>query len=340
MFKAVKLRLYPNEEQKSLFEKNAGCTRFIYNYFLDKRKRYYEETGKTLPIGEMSAKLTKMKQLQEYEWLQEVDSQSLVQALRNLDAAYKHFFRRVKQGETPGFPKFKSKGNRDRFQLMQTLNFDAASKQLRCSKHGWIKARGSTELLAEKKIRSITVSKEGKHWYASCLIAAADSIPHIHEFESCGINVDVKRPLTVVYSNGVEMKTLVMGQKFSKDLTNKEIRRKRYQRQLARKQKESNNRKKARIKLAVAYQREANFRKNWIEQTSHKLASTFKTIVFEDLQIQKMTKNEGAAKNKLNDGMRRLGLSQLMLRTKQKSAERSGNVVFIDPACTSQTCNS
>jgi putative transposase len=338
MLKAIKVRLYPNHDQEELLMKNCGSARFVYNYFLARKVEEYKATGNSISNHELSAELTELKHTSDFEWLQEVDSQSLQQALINLDQAYKNFFRRVKLCGPVGFPKFKSRGVRDSFRLTQSLSVD--ENYLRCGKHGWIKFRGNQDLVNNvEKIKSITVSLDAGHWYASCLIEIEEQTNHIHQHHACGIDIGVVRPLTIVYETiDGEVKTKVLGRKFSTALAVKENRRKRYQRQLARKQKGSANRQKALLKVQKAYFRERQLRKDWVEKTSNQLASRFELVVFEDLKVQRMTE-KGSGKTKLNESMRRLGLSNLVSRTEQKSLERQGSVIYIDPAYTSQTCN-
>jgi putative transposase len=81
----------------------------VYNHFLDKRIKAYEENKETIGFNACCNLLTELKR--EFEWLKESDSTALQSALKNLDNAYQNFFRRVKKGERPGFPKFKSKKN-------------------------------------------------------------------------------------------------------------------------------------------------------------------------------------------------------------------------------------
>ena len=106
MEKAYKFRIYPNKTQESLLQKTFGCVRFIYNYFLDRRIKAYEQNKNTIGYNECSKELTQLKK--EKKWLKEPDKSSLQNALKNLDTAYKNFFNRQKVG----FPKFKSKKNR------------------------------------------------------------------------------------------------------------------------------------------------------------------------------------------------------------------------------------
>ena len=102
--KAYKFRIYPNEEQRILFAKTFGSCRFVYNYFLDRRIKLYKEEEKSMTYYDMTAELTQLKKQPEYEWLNEVPAVALNMSCKQLDTAYKNFFRDKK-----GFPKFKSK---------------------------------------------------------------------------------------------------------------------------------------------------------------------------------------------------------------------------------------
>ena len=337
MYRTVKVKLYPNAEQELLFEKNVGCVRFVYNTYLAKRIEYYELTGRGVSYAQMCTQLPKLKE--RFDWLCEVDSTSLQQALKNLDTAYQRFF---KLG--CGFPKFKCKGERESFRCTMSLQYKEG--RLKIGKHGLIKVRGSLDRLGAK-INNITVTKEAGCWYAACLTEVAD-IEHIHQFKCCGIDVGVKQPLTVVYETESGIKDRVLGKVFSKRLRRQEHRRKHYQQVLARKQKGSANRNKAKLKVAKAYAKERNIRNAWIEKTSYQLAKRFEVIVFEDLKLSNMTRSAKGdaekhgknvkAKSGLNRELLRLGLGRLMTRTQQKASERQGRVVYVNPRFTSQTC--
>ena len=107
MNKAYKFRIYPNETQKILFSKTFGCTRMVYNYYLDKRIKLYEQEKIMFGYTKCANDLTLLKK--EKEFLQDVDSISLQQTLRHLDMAFQNFFRDKKIG----FPKFKSRKNKN-----------------------------------------------------------------------------------------------------------------------------------------------------------------------------------------------------------------------------------
>ena len=112
--KAFKYRIYPNKAQAEIFAKHFGCTRFVYNHFLRQRIDHYNQAGKGLTYYNNAVSLVQLKKQNEYQWLQEVNSQSLQHSLRNLDTAYRRFFKQHAK-----FPKFKKKRNKQSFGVPQ-----------------------------------------------------------------------------------------------------------------------------------------------------------------------------------------------------------------------------
>lgn len=102
MERAYKYRIYPNKAQQELIQKTFGCVRFVFNYYLDKRIKIYENEKRTFTYNMCCKDLTSLKK--EIEWLKEPDKDSLQKSLKDLDTAYKKFFT-----EHTGYPKFKSK---------------------------------------------------------------------------------------------------------------------------------------------------------------------------------------------------------------------------------------
>ncbi len=100
-------RLDPTAEQIQQLNQFAGARRFVWNWALNRKRDHYRETGKTLSFADLSAELTRLKQQPETAWLRDMHAQSLQQALRDLENAYQHFFRRARKGDKKkGFPKF------------------------------------------------------------------------------------------------------------------------------------------------------------------------------------------------------------------------------------------
>ena len=109
MERGFKYRIYPNESQRDQIARTFDCCRFVYNRALDVKKTAYSETGKSIATNDLIKMIPAWKRDPETSWLAQADSMALQQSIRDLDRAYKNFFRRVREGGKPGFPKFKSR---------------------------------------------------------------------------------------------------------------------------------------------------------------------------------------------------------------------------------------
>ena len=116
--KSFKYRIYPTEEQKVLLSKHFGSKRFVWNHFLDLRKKVYLENKTNLTYYDNSKSLTELKKQEDFVWLKEVNSQSIQYALRDLEVAYTNFF--SKKGK---FPRFKSKKDKQTFRIPQSTEY-------------------------------------------------------------------------------------------------------------------------------------------------------------------------------------------------------------------------
>lgn len=285
--KSYKFRLYPNSEQKTLLEKTFGCCRFVYNHYLAKSIEDYENTRKSNSCNQNCKDLTHLKK--DYKWLSEVSSTALQQSIRHLDAAYQNFFRRVKQGKTPGFPKFKRKSSNQSFTVPKDAPSTLAIKEnkIQLPKLKFVKFKQDREI--QGRIVSATVSKtsSGKYWISLC---CAD-VP-VEEFEKTGsvVGLDLGIKDFAITSDGDKIEN-------PKFLRKSEKRIKQLQRQLSRKQKGSNNRAKAKIKLACKHEKVANQRKDFLHKITTNLVKNHDLIVCEDLQVKNMAKNHHLAKS-------------------------------------------
>ena len=134
-----KFRLRPNREQKTLFTQFAGARRWVYNRGLAQRKASWEKENHAIILFDQNKELTQLKGQEETSWLKEVHSQVLQQALHDLNQAFLSFFRRVKQKETPGYPRFRCKGERDFFRYPQGVKIERDRAYL--PKIGWVRFR-------------------------------------------------------------------------------------------------------------------------------------------------------------------------------------------------------
>ena len=191
IIKSYKFRLYPNTEQQILIEKTFGCCRFVYNHYLAKSIEDYREYGKTNSYNQNSKDLTQLKK--DNEWLSEVASTALQQSLRNLDLAYQNFFRRVKQHQTPGFPKFKKKYSKQTFTVPKDApsTFAMKDNNIQIPKLKFVKFKKDREI--QGSVISGTVSKtcSGKYYISLCCVDVPVEEPE-HTGSVVGLDLGIK----------------------------------------------------------------------------------------------------------------------------------------------------
>ena len=282
--RAYKYRIYPNKEQRVLIEKHFGCVRFIYNWGLDKKIKAYQKNKEQLSCFDLIKELTKLKKKKDFQWLNEVNSQSLQMSLRNLDNAFTNFFRKQNM-----FPKFKSKkNNNQRFQIPQSLKLN---DKLTIPKIPNIKIKISKTI--EGKIKTAAVNKTSTGKYFISILSEQDKKlplkPKISEKTTIGIDFGIKTFATI--SDGRKLENPKFLDKSLKQL-------KRQQRWLSRKTKGSNNRNKQRLKVALAYEKVSNQRSDFLHKFSHGLTheKQVKSIAIEDLNVSGMVRNHHLAR--------------------------------------------
>ena len=162
MERGFKYRIYPNASQRDQIARTLGCCRFVYNRALDVKKSAYAKTGKTVSWAELSRMLPAWKRDSETSWLAQADSMALQQSVRDLDRAYKNFFRRVREGGKPGFPKFKSR--RHARQSYRTNGGKVLDRNhIALPKLGTVRAKVSRPL--QGRFMSVTVSLDAAGRY-------------------------------------------------------------------------------------------------------------------------------------------------------------------------------
>ncbi len=286
MERSYKFRLYPTPEQQDLIQRTFGCCRFVYNYYLMKRKAAYKADKITMGYNDCSADMTNLKK--ELVWLKEVDCTALQSSIRDLDTAYKNFFRGIKTGEDIGLPKFKNKRSyHQSYTSRAPSNIHVYGNTIQLPKLGLVKCRISRQIYG--RVLSVTVSQNpsGKYFASICCtdIFVTD-IPKTGM--SVGIDLGVK-----------DFAIMSDGQKFEnyKYLSRSENKIKRLQRQLSRKPKDSNNREKARKKFAALHEHVANQRKDMLHKLSTWLVKSYDIIVVETLNAESMMVNRWISKS-------------------------------------------
>ena len=287
MLKAYKYRIYPNSEQALLIEKHFGCSRFVFNWALALQKRYHAMFGKSLSRTQIQSQLVKKKKTSKFAWLNEVNSQSLLNALLNIHTAFSNFFKgRAK------FPRFKSKKIPQRsYQCPQHCSINFEQGIINLPKIKGIKTVFSREFVGN--IKTVTISKTATGKYHASILVDTDSI--------LPTPTTIEPSLTVGIDLGIShLLNLSDGSKFDnpKHLANASKRLSAQQKIFARKQKQSKNHQKQKLAVARIYEKVRNQRLDLHHKITHKLIceNQATSYALEDLAVKNMVKNRKLAK--------------------------------------------
>lgn len=278
MIKSVKLKLKPNIAQRILLAKHIGSNRFVWNYFLNRRKEEYTNNKKTINYYTCSAELTQLKKQEYYKWLKEVNSQSLQQTLKDLETAYNRFFKRL-----GNFPKFKSKDTKNSFRIPQF--FELQGRKLKLPKIGLVQIQ-NRKFECSEDIKFITISRDVTGYYAS-ITFETDNLAPIHTGKMVGIDLGIKN--LAVCSDGTKISNGRYTKSYARLLRI-------YQKHLSRKQKGSNKRLRAKYKVAKIHKKISNSRLDATHKFTTKVVRNNDLIVIEDLNVKGMVKNRKLSK--------------------------------------------
>jgi putative transposase len=285
-------RLEPTAAQASLLKQFAGARRFIWNWGLNRQHEHFQLTGKTLSFSALSTELTLLKQQPATAWLYEMHAQSLQQALRDLNSAYQHFFRRTRNGDrNKGFPKFKSKKtDMLRFRMPQDVHLDGSFVSV--PKIGLIK------LILHRPLEGVTKSATFKreacgHWYIS-LVTEQQIASKVARPIQTHVGIDLGLKALVALSNGE-----TIGNPRWYRVQSCKLRR--AQKALSRTVKGSRNRGRARIRVARLHQKIRNQRNDFLHKLSTNLIRHNDLVSIEDLNVRGLAKTK-LAKSILDAG--------------------------------------
>lgn len=284
MLRAYKYRLFPTEKQKELLAKHFGCARFVYNWGLNMKKETYKETGKSPSCFALNKQLTVMKS--EYEWLKEVNAQSLQSSLRNLDKAFQRFFKKVSS-----YPQFKKKNSKQScaFPQQNRVSFENNKLYVMKFREG-IKCKFHRHFEGTIKTVTISCNPSGKY-FASITVDDKTEIPDKCSPErTSSVGVDLGLNHFAVLSTGEQ----IDNPRYLRKLEKRYIRK---QRHLSKKKKGSSNRNKARKELAIIHEKISNSRKDFLHKLSKRLIDENQAVCLEDLNISGMMKNHCLAKS-------------------------------------------
>lgn len=300
MIKSYKIRLYPTKEQEALMWKHIGACRYIWNYMLAYQQEQYVNGEKHLSAFDMIKLLTPLKKDGEHEWLCEVSNASLGVVCRDLDKAYKGFFKKIAR-----FPKFKSrKRSKKTYPVKDDRIYFINSKLMHIEKVGKIKYKTDFDLPQGRghKFTNPRISNVNGKWMLSFGMECENQAPVLTDI-SMGIDLGVK-DLAIAEFNGTKI-TYRNINKTSK-MKRLEKQRRHLERSISRKYEQNrkgntfvktNNIMRSEERLKKMYARMTNIRTNYIHQTTHDLVSLLpKRVVMEDLNVIGMMKNRHLSK--------------------------------------------
>ncbi|MDA3781133.1 MAG: IS200/IS605 family element RNA-guided endonuclease TnpB, partial [Bacteroidales bacterium] len=317
--KSYKFKIYPTKEQESLLSKHFGHCRFVFNRFLNERKEKYLNEKTSLNYYDNARTLTDLKKEEDFDWLKEVNSQSLQASIRNLDIAYKNFFNKQNK-----FPRFKSKYDRQSFKVPQNVLVENGKLVIPKFKEG-IKLNLHRQLEGNPLFATISKSTTGKYYVS--ITCEIEYTPFDKTSKSVGVDTGIKE--LAILSDGNSYENI-------KSLKTKLKKLKYEQRQLSKKVKGSQSRNKQKIKLALVHEQITNIRKDYLHKVSTEIVKNHDIISVEDLAVKNIMKNHCLAQA-MSDVS--LGTFYTMLEYKANWNDRS--FVKIDRFFpSSKTCSS
>lgn len=281
--RAYKFRFYPNPEQIEQLAQTFGCSRFVYNHMLRLRTDAWYERQERIGYHETSALLTALKKQPEYEWLKEVSSVPVQQSLQHLQNAFTNFF-----AKRAGYPSFKSKHGKQSATYVATgFKWDGKSLTLAKMKEP-LAIRFSRTIPKAAKVTTVTVSKDtaGRYFVSMLCDDAVAALPE----ETGRIGIDLGLTHFAILSTGEKIEAPNVFRRNEKKLA-------KLQRRLAKKQKGSKNRAKAKLKVARIHAKIADTRRDFTHKLSTRLIRENQTISLETLAVKNMVKNGTLAKS-------------------------------------------
>lgn len=339
MRKAYKFRLYPTKKQEQkLFWTLTRC-RELYNAALSERRDAYRMAGKSISYYEQKRDLPEIKAEIREEY-QDIHSQVLQDVLLRLNRAFDNFFRHVKNGEEPGYPRFQGRNRYNSFTYPQggySLTHDG---RICLSKIGSIKV--TLHRTIKGTIKTATIKYEAGQWYIifSCEVKQSEPLPMVES--EVGIDLGVTH--FAALSDGTFIESPRYYRKAQKRLE-------KLQQALARKKRGSHRREKARKAVAKAHRKIANQRRDFHHKQAKQLVQAHQTIVFEELEITNISKcakpkqdeetgqylpNGASAKSGLNKSILDAGWGQFQQIVSHKAACAGRDVLKVSPKYTSQ----
>jgi putative transposase len=306
MLRAHKIELKINNKQATYFARAAGAARKAYNWALNEWERQYKEGGKPTEVA-LRRQLNSIKRI-EFPWMLEVTKNAPQMAIIQLGEAFKNFF-----AKRANYPTFRRKWIDDRFTLSND-QFKINGLCIRIPHLGWVRMRESLRYVG--KILSATISRCANKWFVSITVETQQAKTSSANETQVAVGVDIGINHFATLSTGEK----IAGPKPHRALLN---RLKRLSKSLSRKQKGSNNRKKAKIKLSRLHYRVANVRRDALHQLTTRLVKDFNVIAIEDLNVKGMLKNR-----RLSRSIADMGFHEFRRQLEYKSQQSGAKLII------------
>src|SRR5260370_1140755 len=330
--KNYKVRIYQTKKQMRILNEGLAVCCEVYNAALDERKSAYRMAGVSLSYEQQSAELPACKQARPE--LHDVPSQALQDVVKRVDRAFDNFFRRVEAGQTPGYPRFKSRLRYDSLTLKQygnSFNFVTGNEQhqgtLVLAKLGHVKMVMHRAIKGTPKTATVKRTPTGK-WFVTISVKLAEEQVASKRLpasaEEVGIDVGLKS--FAYLSTGEEIANPRFFRREEAALA-------RAARKLSKAPKDSKLRAKKRKVVARIHERIRNRRKHFLEHEVGKLIKRFGLLAVEALAVRNLLKNPKLAKSIAD-----VSWSMFFTHLQAKTEEARRQVVRSNPAFTRQTC--
>jgi putative transposase len=362
--RAYKYRLYPNKQQRAMLQWTLDRARELYNAALQERRdayemmvkrhpNYYDEATRkhltheyALNYNRQATQLPEVKATRREH--NDIHSQVLQDVLRRVDKAFKAFFRRVKAGNAPGYPRFQGYGRYNSFTFPQSGFSLTEDNRVCLSKIGTIKVKFPTGKKAnppQGTMKTCTIKREGQHWFMVSTCEVEQEIVYHPRDEAVGIDLGLLHFATLSDGSTIEN---------PRHVRQAEHKLKQLQQVLARKKRGSERRRKAAQRVGKVHRHIRNQRKDFHHKAARKLVNNYQTIVFEQLQPANMSRrpkpkqdeatghylpNGASAKAGLNTSILDAGWGQFQQICKSKAEWAGSRVLFVSPKYTSQRCS-
>jgi putative transposase len=323
MLLSFKYRLFTKAAQEVALTAMLGAFCDLYNAALQQRIEAYRRRGLTLRYGNQAAELKAVRTADEL--LASYSFSAEQQVLRRLDKTFAAFFRRLKAGKKPGFPRFRSKARFDsaEFRVGDGLTLRKSGRLGIVGIPGEIKVRWHRTLPTGAKLSAAVISRKASKWFVCFQIEMPDQEPAEREFTPVGADMGLHN--LVALSTGETVQAPRQAARAAKAL-------RRAQRAVARKRRHSRRQRKAKLRVARLHARVTNQRRDFAHKLSRSLVDRFTHLAFEDLNVK------GLAAGRLARSVHDAAWNQIIQCVQYKAASAGAVVALVDPRGTSQTC--